>query len=63
METTFEFQPRTDAEEVTLEEAVYQAVGAASVCWVMQGRDRVFDSDRARAIADTLLQKINESIK
>lgn len=42
----------------TLEEAVYQAIGAASMCWEDPGGAGVFDSTRAKAIGDLLLAKI-----
>lgn len=30
---------------------IYQAIGAASVCWIEQDGGRVFDSERAQSIA------------
>ena len=42
--------------DTTLEEAVLQALGAASVCWDEKG---VFMPDRAAAIGDELMDFIN----
>lgn len=39
----------------TLESAVFQALGAASVCWENPGGAGVFESDRAKAIGDELV--------
>lgn len=49
-----------DAE--TLEEAVFQALGAASVCWegVPSG---IFESDKCKAIGDELMDRIREEMK
>lgn len=43
---------------LTLEEAVYQAIGAASMCWEDVAKAGVFDSDRAKAIGDALLADV-----
>lgn len=40
---------------LSLEAAVFQAVGAASVCWESMEGTGVFQDDRARAIAEALL--------
>lgn len=45
-------------ESLTLTSAVYQAIGAASVCWENPGGAGVFDSDRAAEIAEALLTEI-----
>jgi len=52
----FEFQTEEDG-TLSLEAAVYQAIGAASVCWddVPHG---LFNSDRAKTIAEALMQRI-----
>ena len=42
----------------TLEEAVFTALGAASVCWESMEGTGVFQSDRAKAIGDALLARI-----
>jgi hypothetical protein len=39
----------------TLEEAVFQAVGAASMAWENPAGAGVFDSDRAKAVGEELL--------
>ena len=41
----------------TLDEAVLQVVGYASVCWDSDG---VFESEKAKAIAEELLEGIRE---
>jgi hypothetical protein len=38
-----------------LEEAVFQALGAASVCWESMEGTGVFQSDRAKQIGEELL--------
>lgn len=40
---------------LTLESAVYQALGAASVCWENPGGAGFFDSTRAKEIGEELL--------
>jgi hypothetical protein len=42
-----------DAED--LASAVFQALGAASVCWEFPEKAGIFDSTRAKAIGDGLL--------
>ena len=39
----------------TLQEAVFQALGAASVCWDDMSGTGVFQSDRAKQIGDELM--------
>lgn len=46
---------------VTLEEAVYQAVGAASVCW-SDGTNGVFEDGKARNVAEQLLERIKQEV-
>src|SRR5207302_4508272 len=46
----------TDAE--TLDELVFQALGAASVCWAYPEKAGVFNSDRAKALGEELLMRI-----
>lgn len=48
----FQFDPP----DVGLETAVFQAIGAASMCW----ENGVFHSERAEEIGTALLAKINE---
>jgi hypothetical protein len=48
----FEFTVRA-GEEITLDEAIGQAIGAASMCWSVVPFG-VFESDRASEILDAL---------
>lgn len=54
----FEFQ-FSDGEEDRLASAVYQALGAASMCWSGPPQG-VFDSSRAKVIGEKLLAFIDE---
>lgn len=45
---------RREGEELTVAEAVQQAVGGASMCWEHVRRAGVFDSDRALEVAEAL---------
>lgn len=54
--TTFEFH-REDDGSLSLESAVFQALGGASTCWVPTPTG-VFDSTRAKDIGDALLIEI-----
>jgi len=49
-----------DGEKLTLEGAVYQALGAASVCWEHPGAAGTFDPEQAREIGDVLLAFIRD---
>jgi len=42
----------------TLEDLVFQALGAASACWANLEGAGVFESDRAKAIGDELLERL-----
>lgn len=55
----FEFQPNHDG-SLSLEDAVFQALGAASVCWDPMDGTGVFRSDIAKEIGEVLLAKIEE---
>lgn len=44
----------------TLEELVFQALGAASMCWENPAGAGVFESDRAKEIGDELLARLRE---
>src|SRR6266566_7236203 len=44
----------------TLQQAVYQAVGAGSMCWATLGGAGEFDSTRAAKVGDELLLRIEE---
>lgn len=48
----------SESQPKTLTEAVGQALGAASVCWENPGGAGIFDSTRAKQIADELLDGI-----
>lgn len=56
-EQTFEFTER-EGEPLTLETAVFEAIGAASVCWENMTGTGVFQDGRARAIGETLVARI-----
>jgi hypothetical protein len=43
---------------LTIQEAVFQAIGAASVCWEHPEKAGVFDSDRAKDIGNGLLDRL-----
>lgn len=51
---TFEFQREHDG-SLSLEAAVFQALGAASVCWETPEGAGVFESTRAKEIGDALI--------
>ena len=54
------FQPH-DREPFTIEDAVYQTIGAASVCWDNPGGAGVFESDRARELGRNLMRFIQDT--
>jgi hypothetical protein len=61
----FAFQPDHDG-TLTIESAVFQALGAASVCWSDMSGTGVFEDQRAKEIGETLLAFIanrNEAIE
>lgn len=47
-----------DAE--TVETAIYQALGAASVCWEHPEKAGIFDSDRAKFVGEQLIERLME---
>lgn len=55
----FAFHHEADG-SLSLESAVYQAVGAASMCWEIPGAGGVFDSEGAQEIAAALLEVIRK---
>lgn len=63
-ETTTTDHPQTAAEAIlvakSMDEAVHLAVGAASVCWESMEGTGVFQDDRAREIAEALLERIKD---
>ena len=50
-----------DGEELTLDEMVFQALGAASVCWENPAGAGLFDSSRAKSIGDRLLAEVKRA--
>lgn len=50
-----------DGEELGIEEAVFQALGAASMCW-SEAPHGVFDSRKAEEIGQALIQVISERL-
>lgn len=52
----FEFTERP-GEPLTLETAVFEALGAASVCWT-EPPAGVFDSERATMVGNALVERI-----
>lgn len=56
---SFTFQPEHDG-SLSLESAVFQALGAASTCWDPMDGTGVFQSERAKAIGEALLAVIAE---
>lgn len=57
----FQFAPEHDG-SLSLESAVFQALGAASTCWDPMDGTGIFQSDVAKAIGDALLEKINNEM-
>lgn len=51
-----------EGEELTLENAVFQTVGAASVCWVGGTGDAVFDDRRANQVAQRLIADLKSGL-
>lgn len=49
---------RPDYTGLTVREAVFQALGAASVAWQPRPSDEVFDSTQAEAIGEALLARL-----
>ena len=52
-------------EDLTLEEILFQAMGAASVCWAEKDRLMAgeFDSSRAKEIGEALLREVNRALQ
>lgn len=55
----FAFSPEQDG-TLSLEAAVGQAIGAASMCWESTTSAGVFDSTRAKSIVDAVMARIRE---
>lgn len=49
-------------EPITLVEAVFQALGAASMCWIGGTGSLEFDSQRAAAVGSALVTEINRAL-
>lgn len=58
----FEFT-RHEGEELTLQTAVYEAIGAASVCWESMEGTGTFDDDRATEIAQALVDFVENLMR
>jgi hypothetical protein len=58
----FQFVQHPD-EDLTLEEILFQALGAASMCWEHPEKAGTFDSTRAKAIGEALLREVNRALK
>lgn len=56
---SFEFS-EMEGEEMTLDNYVFQALGAVSVCWEDIDKAGIFESERAREIGHALMAKIEE---
>jgi hypothetical protein len=57
----FEFQREQDG-TLPLEVVIFQALGAASVCWETPEGAGVFDSTRAKAIGDAVLSYLKDNM-
>lgn len=53
----FEFVRELDG-TLSKEDAIFQAIGAASMCWENVGEAGVFDSTRAKEIGDALIEQL-----
>jgi hypothetical protein len=58
----FAFVQESDA-DLTLQEILGQALGAASVCWEFPDRGGVFDSTRAKRIYDALEREVDRALR
>ena len=57
----FAFVQQT-GEDLTLNEILFQALGAASVCWENPGAAGVFDSSRAKMVGEALTREVNRAL-
>jgi hypothetical protein len=53
---------QSSGEQTTLEEILFQALGAASVCWETPEGAGIFDSTRAKEIGMALLVEVNRAL-
>lgn len=58
--TAFAFEAR-EGEPLTIESAVFQALGAASTCWENLEAAGVFDSTRCKEIGDALVEWLTDN--
>lgn len=54
-------EPKFDFSNLTLEEAVFQALGAASMCWENMEGGGIFESDKAKVIGEALMARIRQA--
>lgn len=57
----FQFVQGVD-EPLTLEEILFQSLGAASMCWESPDKAGVFDSSRAKVIGESLMREVNAGL-
>lgn len=60
MSFSFDFND-DDTADMRIRSAVFQALGAASVCWECMDGTGIFQSDRALAIGEALLDVLREA--
>lgn len=60
-QTPFAFV-QTAGDDLTLEEILFQALGAASMCWVGGTGDLEFDSSRAKEIGLALMREVDRAM-
>ena len=61
MAEQFRFQPNDpEFPTVTVEQAIYQGLGAASTCWESMEGTGVFDSERAVAIGEEITRILKQ---
>ena len=56
--TGFTFHENPDGSPLTPQEIIFQALGAASVCWDRPEDAGVFHSVRAKAIGDAVCERL-----
>lgn len=59
-DTPFEFARGYDDGDLPIKSAVFQAIGAASVCWESMAHTGIFDDRRAVAIAKALMAQVED---
>lgn len=53
---------QTSGEDLTLEEIIFQALGAASMCWIGGNGDLEFDSSRAKEIGLAVMREVDRAM-